>query len=635
MISPDRLLEILILAIATVATLPLYPNLDPLAMTILPVAAIAGIQIRRKGSAIPPVLLTLTALALLLYYASRFSLANVAQPTAGLLSSFLAVRIAGERTGRAMLQTCALALFCLAASTLFSLGPLFLISLLFLSLLVIATLVILTFYENSPKTLLNSRLLSSLARFILILAGAALPLMAIFFLILPRTNQPLWNAFAPKSFATGGMSDRIEPGRAPSIEGSGRVAFRVTSPPLENEALYWRGTVFNRYTSSAWVRRTPPLREINRPGKGEKIRQIFMPEPGKLSVLVALDHPVDIRGIRMQTSGDLVSRPSLSAVTRNRYEAFSIPGDVLTVSSTLDRRSYLEIPDDIPPRIAASAREIAAKGYNDRHKLDLAEQLFKTLRLRYATTNLPSGKDSLDRFLFETRQGHCEFFASSFALMMRAAGVPSRVVGGYHGGIYNHLAGYYVVTDDMAHAWTEVYIDGKGWLRIDPSRWADGFDEIIINRSTGTGTSFSTVFDTFVYYWDVAVITYDLDKQLQMAQNASDILGMKEKLQTVRTHIVWFLAIASAAMIVVVVVRRRSVSPEQRILRQFLALAGARKGAPEGMGVIGIAAQTNNPDLIRFAEIYSRAIYCDKHLTPTDIRQLTMILSTVKKRKQR
>ena len=626
MISLPGILELLLLSVALAGAAPLYPHLEALPKILLPLAAAAGVLLARKRVTVPPWLLTLAALILSMLYIVRFRTGNVVVPASNLLAALLAIRLVGERSGRAILQSCALGLFCLAASTLFSLGPLFFVSLVLLMLLIVSTLLLTTFQESDPALMLSTDELLNLGKLLVAVTGTSAPLMLLFFAILPRTQYPLWDAFAGSSGASSGIADRVQPGSSANIGTSRDIAFRAVLPQRDPSELYWRSVVFNVYTAGAWIRRPPPAGEVPVLKGGTEVHQEIFPEPGRLTQLPALNIPVRFTGIRSITSGDLVTRPSALSRGRARYEAASIPSDRLLTRLPPDNIFYLRLPAVLPSRLAEAASDIARRGKTDRERLQLASSFFRSLNIRYANTGLPTGPDALHRFLFTDKRGHCEFFASSFALLMRAAGVPARVVGGFYGGSYNEIGGYYAVSNDCAHAWTEVYIESEGWQTVDPSRWSAGFAEIGSSRSQGAGRRLATALDTITYYWDVAVITYDLDRQLQLAGNTAErFQGLSQRF-TVRGLTGYATAAGVLAAVIILLLRWRRHSPEEKLARRFMELAWKDGSCPASAGLNESAQRLNDPLAFRFASIYGNAVYRDRRLTREERRELGRLI---------
>ena len=629
MIRPIRIVELLVFLCAATGVFPLYPHLELLPKLMLPAFAVTGIVIRQMGIRVPRLLLTFVSIGLFIYYSSRFGHNALVSPASNLLAALLAVLLAGERSSRTSLQICALSIFCLAASTLFTLGPIFLFSLTLLSVIVISTLVLLTFHAIDQSIALSLFEIHSLGKLVLLTMIATVPLMLIFFIILPRTQFPLWNAFASKGMVSSGMSERVEPGRAERIEENRAVAFRSEMPAIDSGNLYWRCVIFNVYRSGAWVRDKPPTNETGIAGPGERIQQTIYIEPGRFRYLPALDLPLQIQVSRLSASGDMVVTQTISSANISKYQATSIPGDTLKNRTAVDRNFYLRLPSSLPPRLAEAAIEIGRRGKSGAERLSLAREFFISKGLRYATKNLPTGDNHLDRFLFEQKQGHCEYFASSFAIFMRKAGVPARVVGGYYGGIYNQLGGYYVVSEEMAHAWTEVFIDGEGWKRIDPSRWSAGFADIGTNRGKRLATRLSTLLDTFAYYWNVMVIAYDLSSQLHLARSAGELLRHDKTIQTSLKILYIAFLIIPVAICLCFLKRLQWARTDKQLALNFIRLAGY-ESPPKGKGILDIATEWGDGRAERFASIYADAIYKDRKISATERRELSSLLGALK-----
>jgi transglutaminase-like putative cysteine protease len=301
--------------------------------------------------------------------------------------------------------------------------------------------------------------------------AAAIPLAVCVFLFFPRLGSPLWGAPGDTTVRTG-LGDSMAPGTMQELliddTPAFRVAFAGKAPPRPD--MYWRGPVLWQFDGSAWTR---PERLASSPPSdvqtiGAPISYEVALEPSQRHWLLALDVPLSVpdgavRGADMS----LVSRAPI--IDLLRYEMTSSPRYVLEPQlSPEHRRLALQLPADFDPQ----ARELAQrwrmqfrdKEYIVRAALDLFHKDFSY------TLNAPLlARDSVDDFLFGTKRGFCEHFASAFTFLMRAAGLPARVVTGYQGGYYNRAGDYWVVRQSDAHAWSEVWLDGRGWVRVDPT----------------------------------------------------------------------------------------------------------------------------------------------------------------------
>ncbi|MBC8017806.1 MAG: DUF3488 domain-containing protein, partial [Verrucomicrobia bacterium] len=523
MVSINLLIAILSYMIALCGMLPLFPWLESAPRLIFAAGMIAGIWQDRRGAwPLKNWMFNAAIVPVFLYYAVQFSRTNPVQPVVSVLAIMLAARLGGTKNSRHYLQISALSLFCLASSSLFDLSPLFLVYLALMLLLVAVSLVLLTFYgQDSHMQLARSDLRKVLAAGLL-MPLASLPLLLFFFPLLPRTQLPLWNFLAAPASRTSGFSDSVEPGSSSNAGASRVLAFRAEMPPQPQQQLYWRGTVFNRVEGRRWVRIVPPPE--NSIYAGPRISQTIYPEPGPSRVLPALDAPASLTLQRSQRSPDGVYEFQGRAGKRFIYTAESISTEKLAITGDIKRSFYLTLPDNLPERIKQLADSIRRQGESDASRLEQLETFFRNGSYRYSMSGLPTGERALDQFLFESKQGHCEFFASGFALILRAAGVPARLVGGYLGGEYNQLGGYYLVSDDMAHVWVEVYIAGQGWLRVDPSSFAQNAGAVWGSPRKSLLLKIRITLDSLNHTWNRAVISYDFERQASVVRKAGKSL---------------------------------------------------------------------------------------------------------------
>jgi len=304
----------------------------------------------------------------------------------------------------------------------------------------------------------------------------ALPLTLVLFLLFPRLSAPLWSLGVDPGVGVMGMSDRLEPGAISELVVNGELAFRVRfeqDPPGEDR-LYWRGLVLWEPDERGWSPGLDPTWPVATQvdAIGERLDYEVLLEPTRQRWLFALDLPLEIPTGALR-SGDfqlLVKDPITSP---KRYR----------VRSALDYRTG-EPPNwvreralELPPNVTGRMRDLVAgwrAGSQDPWSLVQAGLRFFN-REAFHYTLLPPrlGANPTDEFLFETRRGFCEHFAGSFAVLMRLAGVPSRVVLGYLGGEPNRIGGYHMVWQSDAHAWVEVLIPDRGWVRVDPTAAVD------------------------------------------------------------------------------------------------------------------------------------------------------------------
>jgi len=300
----------------------------------------------------------------------------------------------------------------------------------------------------------------------------ASPVALVLFLFFPRVEGTFWGAPSSERALTG-ISEEMSPGDISDLTLNDVVAFRVRfagavpPPPLR----YWRGIVLSEFDGFTWSRNEAQYfrRPHVTPG-GAPVDYTVTLEPTNQQMLFALDMPGSwTPGIATQ-SWDLGLRARRPVNAVLRYDARSWPryraGDELSPAT---RNASLQLPPGRNARTHGLAARMRADAGSDSAYIRAVLGMFHEQDFRYTLTPPGLARDSVDDFLFNTRQGFCGHFASAFTTMMRAAGIPARVVAGYQGGDWNPLGGYLIVRQSHAHAWSEVWLDGRGWTRVDPT----------------------------------------------------------------------------------------------------------------------------------------------------------------------
>jgi len=308
-----------------------------------------------------------------------------------------------------------------------------------------------------------------------VLLATSLPAALLGFLLIPRLATPLWGA-PDRGVARTGIADRMAPGDLHSLLTDNAVAMRVgfDGPPLPESQRYFRGMVLWQFDGRAWqpgpaARR--PWRPIPAGVRGPVTHYEVTLLPSHQHWMFALDLPIDSpEDAILGPDHTLWSTKPIDQTLRYRVASAT---DYRLAPEGLDPRirgAALELPDGFDPRARALAeRWRAAAGVNDMAIVRDALDLFHNGGFVYDLDAPPLGRDSVDDFLFDTKTGFCEHYASAFTFLMRAAGIPARVVIGYQGGYWNDFAKYLLIRQSDAHAWSEVWLAGRGWVRVDPT----------------------------------------------------------------------------------------------------------------------------------------------------------------------
>ena len=305
----------------------------------------------------------------------------------------------------------------------------------------------------------------------MVLLGQAVPAALVLFLLFPRVQGPLWGLPQDAYSGITGLSDSMAPGNLSQLTLSDAIAFRVDfhgeAPP--RRSLYWRGPVLWDFDGRTWRLGNPHLAELEPPAGGTRVEYSVLLEAHNRHWLFALELPASVPAQgRYLDDGQILSLSPVRA--RISYE---IASAIEAKPNPSETRQMLERARRLPPGFNPRARNLAeswrAASASDSEVLARAIEFFRRERLQYTTEPALLGRDSVDEFLYETREGFCEHFSSAFVFLMRAAGLPARVVTGYQGGDMNPVDGKFTVRQSDAHAWSEVFIAGRGWIRVDPT----------------------------------------------------------------------------------------------------------------------------------------------------------------------
>lgn len=393
---------------------------------------------------------------------------------------------------------------------------------LFATLVVIVTTWV---HLQAPRIALKPRL-----RIAGMLLLQAIPLTLILFILFPRVQGPLWG-LPQDAYASSGLDDKMSPGSLSRLSLSDAVAFRVSYPnkvPRRNQ-LYWRGPVLWEFDGRTWTPgRTVMTIEPQFTELDEKIDYVVTLEPHNKTWLFALDVP-DKLSIPATLTYDFQVLSKAPVNARIRYAArSSLVYHANVQEATRQIQRALQFPKQFNPRAQQLAAEWRAGSSDDADIVRTALAYFNKQAFVYTLEPQLLGINSVDDFLFTTKQGFCEHYASAFVFLMRAANVPARVVTGYLGGEFNDIGNYYIVRQSDAHAWAEVWLAGQGWVRVDPTaaiapeRVQRGLSAALSNNAALPFMernpphwlqSLRLNFDTIANHWNQWVLGYDAERQ--------------------------------------------------------------------------------------------------------------------------
>jgi protein-glutamine gamma-glutamyltransferase len=379
----------------------------------------------------------------------------------------------------------------------------------------------------------------------------SIPMMLVLFVLFPRIS-PLWTVPLESQAAKSGVTDRMSPGDIASLSLSPELAFKASfSGAIPGPGqLYWRGLVLENYDGKTWTRRanltdsiwrnkqSKPVwaKDIERLGSTQSYSIILEPtRQNWLFSLATADLPANA-DIAMLDDYTLAYVHRRGVTAKFKYAVTSdLEYRLETELNDEVRRRNTSLPRDSNPRTRALVNAIWALASNDADYVNRVLIYFADEKFAYTLQPPKLGDDDIDEFLFDSQRGFCEHYAGSFVFMMRAAGVPARVVLGYQGGEYNALANYIAVHQFDAHSWAEVWYEGRGWVRVDPTQMVSperiqrGLESAVADEDTFLANSplswlkyrqllwlqeLRQQLGAIGHYWDNWVVGYNARSQL-------------------------------------------------------------------------------------------------------------------------
>ena len=368
------------------------------------------------------------------------------------------------------------------------------------------------------------------------LIAIGLPLALAAFWLFPRLAAPLWGV-PERAMARPGLSDDMAPGEWLELMNDDRTALRVqffgATPPQSQ--MYWRASTLldfdgRRWTRARWLGDLPPAPVVRAAPRWDYQLEV---EPTDRRQLVALELPLSApAGTRLSLDYGLRSERPLHALSRWRMQSAPPLQFEPELRQTL-RSVALALPPGFNPRTLALGRQWRQEAGPQDAASDAAivQRAMAMIRTDFGytlATELP-GRHAVDEFLFDTKQGFCEHFSSAFVVLMRSAGIPARVVTGYAGGYRNPIGDYWLVRNSDAHAWAEVWLEGRGWVRADPTAAVapERIYDTLADRAPGAEgvlgglrglTPVLDLGDWMRRGWNDFVLGFDAVRQAQMLQ---------------------------------------------------------------------------------------------------------------------
>ena len=496
-------------------------------------------------------------------------------------------------------------------------------------------------------------------QFLLKLAGKMLlqsvPVMLILFVLFPRIPGPLWGIPQDAFSGMTGLGDNLKFGEISNLSKNSSVAFRVQFkdklPP--NNQLYWRGPVLWHQNKNEWLMpsKSIGLRNELLVTQGAAIDYTITLEPHNRTWLLLLDMPT-LAPAGTSFTHDYSAVANQPVRTRMRYSASS--HTTYQLGETLSEREQtlsLQLTEGENPRTFELVK--TWQNLSPQQKINQALQMYRQQNFIYTLRPPILRNDPIDAFLFDTKKGFCEHYSASFVYLMRAAGIPARIVTGYQGGELNPNGNYLIVRQSDAHAWAEVWLQGQGWVRIDPTaavspeRIEQGIGEALRDSdelpllARGDFPLLKKAFlnfDSINNGWNQWVLGYDDKKQLEFLNNLTGKkLGLSDLVFWMMGSIVLVMLATSYYFFRQI---KAKLSPAQQLYQQYLRkLKRANLQPNTGEGALDFAARisqllpSHKNEILQIASSYNAMQYSDSP-QPDVLKQLDQLISQLQIKKR-
>lgn len=550
-------------AIVVGATLPHLGAIAGWIPALLAVAVAWRLAMSFYGWPAPPrVLRLIGAFAAFCAVLFEYRTLNGIEAGSALLVVMVALKFLESHNDRDQLVLIMIAYFLMFASVLTDGGPLraaYLVALVW-----VTTVALLQLGRQGP--LLPLRATAALSGRLLLHAA---PIMVVLFVLFPRLPGPLWGIPGSTSSGATGLNDTMSPGDITELGLSDEIAFRVAfrERPPPASTLYWRGPSLTHFNGRTWSMQQG-LRRGERVAdsieyRGEPTEYRVMLEPNGRNWAFALDMPARWSGDRNLRMSSDYQLGTFFGAPRNRRLEYDVTSYVDYRAREPLTPNEIEVFTHLPEGSSPRARALAATWLTDSPApavvVERAMDYLRSQPFQYTLTPPALGAQPVDEFLFETREGFCEHYASALTVLLRAAGLPARVVMGYQGGELNALGNYYMIRQSDAHAWTEVWLADEGWVRVDgvaavaPERVAIGSGRWSEVTATEQGTVLrmgllrraALIWDAIDTQWQAWVVGYGPELQRALLES----FGIDDLRRAERSAVLLAAAVAATVVL--------------------------------------------------------------------------------------
>ncbi|MBK3331786.1 DUF3488 domain-containing transglutaminase family protein [Persephonella atlantica] len=572
----------------------------------------------------PRYILNVFSLLVVLSLTVKIDVDNMVIPVVETLLLLLGVKFLENKEFRDFMQIYVISVFLLAGSALLSIDITFMLYFMVIFFGTVISVILLTYYTQDGDILLDRR------TFVRIIAGSSLipviavPITVLIFILLPRTQYPVFNFLNMAGKGKTGFSDTVQLGDVSEIQEDSSIAIRVkTDSRLEPENVYIRGLVLNFFDGRRWFRRN--IEEDSRIIGGKTVKQEIILEPTGNRYLPSIDIPSKVY-YKATARGDRIFISGRRIFSRIKYSAVSVVGGYI-VSTHINRNFYLQVPPKIDRRVYRLAKKLKGKTAEET-VLNTVNYLKKNYR--YSLKNLKISSSPLSQFLFDEKSGNCEFFASAAAVILRINGIPTRVVAGFRGMKYNKIADYYSVPNRFAHTWIEVYIDGR-WIRYDPTPSSP-----VIRESKDISPfleSVKQILDAIEYAYISSIVNFDIRKQITVFKNLKNLM-LPSDIGSFLSYLKFAVFFLIFGIFIFYAVKSLNISYEERLLKQFLKKMkkyGYERNKNEGLEefVKRVKEESLRKKATEFVRVFEEIYYRDRRLDRKNFKRLSSLIRNI------
>ncbi|PIE74662.1 MAG: hypothetical protein CSA18_03680 [Deltaproteobacteria bacterium] len=615
-----------------IASIPVFYFIDPLISCLISISFIYNILILKKKVK-PPKTKNLFWMTIFFTIILGLNFRNIFSRSAGvpLLIIMSNLKLMEIKNNRDELFSCFMSFFILLSLILFSSSFFSAVYMLCSAVFTISVMI----QINSPEKNFKKHLKKSLYFSIPALFSAF-----ILFFFFPRIEINLWGK-KDSSKNISGFSENLNPGSVSSLAKDNTEAFKIQSEEYNfKEDSYFRGIVFTHFNGFSWKPDKRPEQNINfKPDKSQKALIILAPTNSKY--LISPEYPVKSSETNFYLTKNFILYSSFSRIRKKtRYEI--IFSKKLPKAQFPDEK-YLNLPPGFNPRSIKFVKNI--EKLSPEEKVSKILDFFKNNNFVYTLNPPKYSKDYIDEFLFDKKKGFCEHYASAFAFLMRAANIPSRIVGGYLGGEKNTIGNFLQVRQSNAHAWCEIYLKNRGWIKIDPTmevsperldspieRLSDTDKTINFNSLSRFISPISKIISALDFFWNQKIAGFDHQLQeLMFSFLGLNNLNLFKKVFFFILIIILMIFIGNTAIFIKKFFREKE-DREIILFKKFQKKIKLEKKEYEGfeeyMERINKSGLNKLEDIRNFINLFIRARYNGENDNKT-IRELEKIIRKI------